>query len=153
MATISRDQEFMRLAIEQARIGAGEGGLPIGAALVGADEVIGTGRNRLIQYGSTIRHGETDCLDNAGRLPAEVYAHSTLYTTMSPCQMCAGALLLYQIPRVVIGENRSWRSSEELLQSQGIDVVVLDLEECATLMREFTTDNPGLWEEQAQQCT
>jgi creatinine deaminase len=142
----SRDLEFMELAIAQARTGADEGGLPIGAALVCDGEVLGVGRNRLVQFGSVIRHGETDCLDNVGKLAADVYASSTLYTTMSPCQMCAGAVLLHGIPRVVIGENRSWQSSEELLREHGVEVVVLDLDSCTAMMRDLIEHHPELWD-------
>lgn len=143
----SRDLEFLRLAIAQARLGADEGGLPIGAVLACDNEVLGVGRNRLVQMGSPIRHGETDCLDNAGRLPAATYVRSTLYTTMSPCQMCAGAVLLYGIPRVVIGENTSWQSSEDYLRSHGVEVVVLDLDACVEMMTAFVKQHPGIWNE------
>ncbi|MBX6169423.1 MAG: nucleoside deaminase [Thermobispora bispora] len=137
----------MRLAIEQARIGLSEGGIPIGAALVADGEVLGVGRNRRVQEGSAIRHGETDCLENAGRLPARVYRKSTLYTTLSPCHLCAGAVLLYGIPRVVIGENRTFTASEGLLRQHGVELVVLDLDECVQMMREFIAANPALWNE------
>jgi len=141
------DMEFMRLAVEQARTGLTEGGIPVGAALVADGGVLGVGRNRRVQAGSAIRHGETDCLENAGRLPARVYARSTLYTTLSPCHLCAGAVLLYKIPRVVIGENRTFEATEELLRGHGVEVVVLDLEECVALMREFIERHPELWHE------
>jgi cytosine deaminase len=137
----------MRLAVEQARIGRGEGGIPIGAALVVDGEVLGVGRNRRVQLGSAIRHGETDCLENIGRLPASTYHRATLYTTLSPCQMCAGTVLLYGIPRVVIGENRTFEASERWLSSNGVDVVVLDLPECVDLMTEFIAAEPALWNE------
>jgi cytosine/creatinine deaminase len=141
------DDRYMRLAIEQARIGLSEGGIPIGAALVADGEVLGVGRNRRVQEGSAIRHGETDCLENAGRLPARVYRKSTLYTTLSPCHLCAGAVLLYGIPRVVIGENRTFTASEGLLRQHGVELVVLDLDECVQMMREFIAANPALWNE------
>jgi creatinine deaminase len=141
------DDRYMRLAIEQARIGLSEGGIPIGAALVADGEVLGVGRNRRVQEGSAIRHGETDCLENAGRLPARVYRKSTLYTTLSPCHLCAGAVLLYGIPRVVIGENRTFSASEDLLRRHGVELVVLDLDECVQMMREFIAANPALWNE------
>lgn len=145
------DDEFMRIAVEQARTGLAEGGIPIGAALaggtLGAGELLGAGRNRRVQLGSAIRHGETDCLENAGRQRADVYRRSTLYTTLSPCYLCAGAVLLYGIPRVVIGENRTFQASEELLRSHGVDVVVLDLPECVRLMTEFIAAHPDLWHE------
>ena len=141
------DDRYMRLAIEQARIDLSEGGIPIGAALVADGEVLGVGRNRRVQAGSAIRHGETDCLENAGRLPARVYRKSTLYTTLSPCHLCAGAVLLYGIPRVVIGENRTFTASEGLLRQHGVELVVLDLDECVQMMREFIAANPTLWNE------
>lgn len=137
----------MRIAVEQARAGLAEGGIPIGAALAVDGELLGAGRNRRVQLGSVIRHGETDCLENAGRQRADVYRRSTLYTTLSPCYLCAGAVLLYGIPRVVIGENRTFEASEELLRSHGVDVVVLDRPECVQLMTEFIATHPELWHE------
>uniref|UniRef100_UPI001E4B350E nucleoside deaminase n=1 Tax=Geodermatophilus chilensis TaxID=2035835 RepID=UPI001E4B350E len=114
------DRQHLALAVEQARIGWAEGGVPIGAALVHEGEVLAVGRNRRVQMGSAIRHGETDCIERAGRLPASVYRRSVLYTTLSPCYMCAGTALLYEIPRIVIGENRTFQQSEELLRSRGV---------------------------------
>lgn len=144
---LTDDRRLLAAAIEQARIGLAEGGIPIGAALVVDGEVLATGRNRRVQLGSAIRHGETDCIENAGRLPATVYARSTLITTLSPCHMCAGTALLYKIPRIVVGENRTFSESEDLLRSHGVDVVVLDDEECYALMQGFIADNPTLWNE------
>lgn len=144
---MDEDLAFIERAIEEARIGRDEGGIPIGAALVVDGEVLGTGRNRRVQRGSAILHGETDCLENAGRLPAATYRRATLYTTLSPCHLCAGAVLLYGIPRVVIGENRTFEATEELLRSYGVDVVVLDLDECVRMMDEFIATRPGLWHE------
>lgn len=141
------DLSYLKLAVEQARIGLDEGGVPIGAALVVDGDVLGVGRNRRVQQGSVIRHGETDCLENIGRLPASTYRRSTLYTTLSPCQMCAGTILLYGIPRVVIGENRTFEASEAWLRSQGVEVVVLDLEECVDLMDQFIAVAPEVWNE------
>ena len=142
------DTELLALAIEQARIGRDEGGVPIGAVLVDdAGRVLGTGRNRRVQDGSAIRHGETDALENAGRLPASVYARATMVTTLSPCDMCTGAILLYGIPRVVIGENRTFLGGEELLRSRGVEVVVLDDAECVELMRAFIAAHPEVWNE------
>jgi creatinine deaminase len=138
---------FMDLALDQARLGRQEGGIPIGAALVVDGEVLGVGRNRRVQMGSVIRHGETDCLENIGRLSAATYHRATLYTTLSPCQMCAGTALLYGIPRVVIGENRTFQVSERWLRDNGVDVVVLDLPECVDLMAEFIAAEPALWNE------
>jgi creatinine deaminase len=140
-------EEGMNEAIAQARAGRSEGGIPIGAALVADGRVLGAGRNRRVQQGSAIRHGETDALENAGRLPASVYARATMYTTLSPCDMCTGAILLYGIPRVVIGENRTFLGAEDLLRSRGVEVVVLDSDECVQMMTEFIAENPELWNE------
>ena len=142
------DRALLRLAVDQARIGRDEGGVPIGAVLVDADgRVLGAGRNRRIQAGSAIRHGETDALENAGRLPASVYAGATMATTLSPCDMCTGAILLYGIPRVVVGENRTFLGGEDLLRSSGVEVVVLDDQACVALMREFIAAHPEIWNE------
>ena len=141
------DATFLEAAVEQARIGRAEGGVPIGAALVVDGEVLAVGRNRRVQMGSAIRHGETDCLENAGRLPAKTYARATMYTTLSPCIMCTGAVLLYGIPRVVIGENRNFVGGEDLLRSRGVEVVVLDDPHCIDLMKGFIADHPSLWNE------
>lgn len=140
------DAAGLRLAIEQARIGRAEGGVPIGAALVAEDgAVLGVGRNRRVQDGSPIRHGETDALEAAGRLPATVYRRSTMYTTLSPCDMCSGAILLYGIPRVVMGENETFRGGEDLLRARGVEVVNLESAECVALMREFIAEHPEIW--------
>jgi cytosine deaminase len=141
------DEELLALAIAEARAGAAEGGIPIGAALAEGDRVLGVGHNRRVQMGSAIRHGETDCLENVGRLPASVYAGSTMATTLSPCDMCTGAILLYGIPRVVIGENSTFYGGEDYLRSRGVEVVVVDDEECKELMRQFIAANPELWNE------
>ena len=141
------DREFLGVAIEQARIGRDEGGVPIGAALVADGRVLGAGHNRRVQQGSAIRHGETDALEVAGRLPAAVYRRATMYTTLSPCDMCTGAILLYGIPRVVIGENRTFMGGEDLLRSRGVDVVNLDSAECKALMDEFIAAHPDIWNE------
>ncbi len=119
--------------------------MPIGAALVVDGEVLGAGRNRRVQEGSAIRHGETDALERAGRLPASVYARATMYTTLSPCHMCTGAILLYGIPRVVIGENRTFMGAEDLLRAHGVEVVNLDNPECVRLMEEFIAEHPEIW--------
>src|SRR6188768_4329235 len=136
----SIDERFLAVAIEQARIGRDEGGVPIGGALVADGQVLGAGHNRRVQQGSAIRHGETDALEVAGRQPASVYRRATMYTTLSPCDMCTGAILLYEIPRVVIGENRTFMGGEELLRSRGVEVVVLDDPECVAMMEAFIAD-------------
>ncbi len=142
------DRGFLASALAAARQGYAEGGIPIGAALVSASgEILGTGYNKRVQLGSAIRHGETDALENAGRLRAPVYASCTMVTTLSPCDMCTGAILLYKIPRVVVGENRTFYGGEDLLRARGVDVVVLDDERCVQLMREFIEASPELWNE------
>ena len=147
MDTDDHDREFLALAIEQARIGRAEGGVPIGAALVVDGEVMGVGRTRRVQQSSAIRHGETDALEQAGRLPASAYRRATMYTTLSPCDMCSGAILLYGIPRVVMGENRTFVGGEDYLRSRGVEVVNLDSAECVELMQEFIAAHPELWNE------
>ena len=137
----------MLAAIEQARLGQAEGGIPIGSVLVYQDKIIGRGHNRRIQRGSTVLHGEMDALENAGRQPASVYRECTIYTTLSPCSMCSGAILLFGIPLVVIGENQTFRGEEELLESRGVNVTVLQTIECIQLMKDFVAANPGLWNE------
>jgi cytosine deaminase len=142
------DQHGLELAKREARAGRAEGGIPIGAALLLDDgTVLGVGHNRRVQDGSAIRHGETDCLERAGRLPATTYARSTMFTTLSPCSMCTGAILLYGIPRVVIGEHRTFLGEEDLLRSRGVEVVVVDDPECVELMTSFITAEPTLWRE------
>lgn len=146
-APTGTDAEFLAAAVDAARQSRSEGGIPIGAALVVDGAVLATGYNKRVQLGSAIRHGETDCLENAGRLPASVYATATMVTTLSPCDMCTGAILLYKIPRVVIGESRSFYGGEGLLRERGVDVVVLDDPECISLMTEFIAAEPELWNE------
>jgi len=141
------DEELLALAIAEARVGLAEGGIPIGAALAHGDRVLGVGHNRRVQMGSAIRHGETDCLENVGRLPATVYAESTMATTLSPCDMCTGAILLYGIPRVVVGENRTFYGGEDYLRARGVEVVGLDSQECVSMMEQFIAQNPELWNE------
>ena len=141
------DHEMLALAVAEARAGLAEGGIPIGAALVHDGKVLGVGHNRRVQLGSAIRHGETDCLENVGRLPATVYAASTMVTTLSPCDMCTGAILLYGIPRVVVGENRTFYGGEDYLRARGVEVVVLDDAECVAMMQDFIAANPELWNE------
>jgi cytosine deaminase len=137
----------MLAAIEEARLGLAEGGIPIGSVLVHDERIIGRGHNRRVQEGSTILHGEMDALEKAGRQPALVYRQSTLYTTLSPCAMCSGAILLYGIPRVIVGENRSFSGEEELLSSRGVEVTVLQDVECIGMMNAFIARNPQLWNE------
>lgn len=141
------DRAFLEVAIEQARIGRAEGGVPIGAALVADGRVLGAGHNRRVQLGSATRHGETDALEAAGRLPASVYRRATMYTTLSPCDMCTGAILLYGIPRVVIGENRTFMGAEDLLRARGVEVLDLDSDACVELMRAFIAERPDVWNE------
>ena len=141
------DHELLVAAIEQARIGRSEGGVPVGAALAADGRLLGVGRNRRVQQGSAIRHGETDALENAGRLPADVYRRATMATTLSPCDMCTGAILLYGIPRVVIGDNTTFLGNEELLEARGVELVRLHSDECRTLMEEFIAEYPELWNE------
>jgi cytosine deaminase len=147
MAQHDSDRYFLAAAVEEARTGLAEGGVPIGAALVVDGELLSTGRNRRVQWGSVIRHGETDCLENAGRLGASTYARATMYTTLSPCPMCSGAILLYGIPRVVLGENRTFMGAEEELGRHGVEIVNLDSEACADLMRQFIETHPDIWNE------
>ena len=141
------DQEFMAAALAEARAGRAEGGVPVGAALVVDGQLLGVGRNKRVQEGSAIKHGETDCLENVGRLPAATYRRATMYTTLSPCDMCTGAILLYGIPRVVIGENTTFRGNEDLLRARGVELVVLDDPGCIDLMTSFIADAPELWNE------
>ena len=138
---------FMRLAIEEAQLGLAEGGIPIGSVLVHQDKILGRGHNRRVQQNSTVLHGEMDALENAGRQSATTYQQSTLYTTLSPCAMCSGAILLYGIPRVVIGENRTFTGEEELLRSRGVEITILQDEECIAMMDEFISAHPELWNE------
>src|SRR5690349_12329889 len=137
----------MRAAIEEARKGLEEGGIPIGSVLVHGDKILGRGHNRRVQQGSVVLHGEMDALERAGRQPAAVYRECTLYTTLSPCAMCSGTILLYGIPRVIIGENRTFLGEEDLLRQRGVEVVVLDDAECQEMMAEFIRENPELWDE------
>jgi cytosine deaminase len=143
---VSQDQ-FLQAAIDEARQGRQEGGIPIGSVIVYRNAIIGRGHNRRIQRGSAILHGEMDALENAGRQPASVYRDCTLYTTLSPCSMCSGAILLYRIPRVIIGENRTFLGEEDLLRSRGVSLQVLQNAECIQLMEDFIRDEPSLWNE------
>lgn len=145
--TRADDLRFMEHALAAAREGMAEGGVPIGAALVVDGRVLGVGHNRRVQQGSAIRHGEMDCLERIGRLPASVYARATMYTTLSPCPMCSGAVLLYKIPRVVLAENATFLGAEAHLRANGVEVVNLDLDEAKALMARFIAEKPEVWNE------
>lgn len=138
---------FMQAAIDEAQAGFDEGGIPIGSVLVHQGRIIGRGHNRRVQAGSAVLHGEMDALENAGRQPAQVYRESTLYTTLSPCAMCSGAILLYGIPKVIVGENRTFMGEEGLLRSRGVIVEVVDDDACRALMSAFIERDPTLWNE------
>ncbi|HTY53384.1 MAG TPA: nucleoside deaminase [Methanomicrobiales archaeon] len=146
MEETSRDA-FMQAALDEARQGLAEGGIPIGSVLVIDGEITARGHNRRAQLGSAVLHAEMDCLEHAGRLRAEQYRRATLYSTLSPCDMCSGAVLLYRIPRVVIGENRTFRGPEEYLRSRGVELVVMNDPECIRLMRDFIAAKPDVWYE------
>lgn len=139
--------EHLRAAIDEARKGRGAGGIPIGSVLAIDGEIVARGHNQRVQQGSAVLHAEMDCLENAGRLAAADYRRATLYSTLSPCDMCSGAILLYGIPRVVVGENRTFRGPEDYLRRRGVDVIVVDSEECFDLMQAFIRDEPALWNE------
>ncbi len=139
--------KYLDAAIEQAKLGLQSGGIPIGSVLVIDGEIVGRGHNRRVQNGSSILHAEMDCLENAGRLTAADYKRSVLYSTLSPCDMCSGAVLMYKIPSVVIGENRTFQGPEEYLRSRGVDLEIADNSECIQLMQDFIRDNPSLWNE------
>jgi len=139
--------KFLQAAIEEAQKGLDEGGIPIGSVIVHDGKIIGRGHNRRIQKGSAILHGEMDALENAGRQRASVYRESVLYTTLSPCLMCSGAILLYGIPKVIIGENKTFMGEEELLKSRGVQIEVLQNQTCIDMMIKFINENPALWNE------
>ncbi len=138
---------FLAEAIAEARVGLSEGGIPIGSVLVVHGEILGRGHNRRVQKGSSILHAEMDCLESAGRLRSADYRRGTLYSTLSPCDMCSGASLLYGIPRIVIGENRTFRGPEDYLRSRGVVLEIVDDEECVRMMRQFIAARPDLWSE------
>jgi creatinine deaminase len=138
---------FMRAAIDEARQGLAEGGIPIGSVLMIDGQIVGRGHNRRVQVGSAILHAEMDCLENAGRLKARDYRRAVLYSTLSPCDMCSGAVLLYKIPKVVVGENQTFRGPEDYLRSRGVELEILNDPECIRLMREFIRAAPELWNE------
>jgi cytosine deaminase len=138
---------FLQAAIDEARQGLAAGGIPIGSILVCDGKIIGRGHNQRVQHGSVIHHGEMNCLENAGRQPAAVYQRCTLYTTLSPCPMCSGAILLYKIPRVIVGENLTFMGDEAHLRANGIEVEVRQDEQCVQIMRDFIAQHPSLWNE------
>jgi creatinine deaminase len=140
-------EKFLEAAIEEAQLGLREGGIPIGSVLVHQGRILGRGHNRRVQKGSSILHGEMDALENAGRQPASIYRESVLYTTLSPCPMCTGAILLYGIPRVIVGENHTFMGEEELLRSRGVSVEVLRDSRCIEMMENFIQKQPQLWNE------
>lgn len=139
--------QFMKVAIEEAEKGLNEGGIPIGSVIVHKGKIIGRGHNRRVQKGSVILHGEMDAFENAGRQPASVYRECILYTTLSPCPMCSGAILLYGIPKVIVGENKTFMGDEEHLKSHGVEVEVLQNEDCINMMKKFIAEKPELWNE------
>jgi cytosine/creatinine deaminase len=138
---------FLAVAIAEARLGLSKGGIPIGSVLVYQGQILGRGHNQRVQQGSVIRHGEMDALENAGRQPASTYRDCTLYTTLSPCPMCSGAVLLYGIPQVIVGENRTFQGEEDLLRRRGVKVTVLQNEDCIGMMQAFIAAHPQLWNE------
>jgi cytosine deaminase len=138
---------FLTAAIDEARQGLAEGGIPIGSVLVIDDQIVGRGHNRRVQNGSAILHAEMDALENAGRLKARDYQRATLYSTLSPCDMCSGTALLYKIPKIVIGENRTFPGPEDYVRARGVELVILDNDECHQLMRDFIQARPELWNE------
>ncbi len=138
---------FLRAAIDEAHHGLAAGGIPIGSVLVIDGRIVARGHNQRVQKGSTVLHAEMDCLENAGRLRAADYARATLYSTLSPCDMCSGAALLYGIPKIVVGENRTFQGPEAYVRSRGVEVTVLDDPECRALMERFIADHPDLWDE------
>src|SRR5690349_11187075 len=139
--------EFLRAALDEARQGLAEGGIPIGSVLVIDGRIVGRGHNRRMQRGSAVLHAEMDCLENAGRLRASDYRRAAIYSTLSPCDMCSGAILLYGIPRVVVGENRTFRGPEAYVRSRGVDITIVDDARCVEMMRAFIAARPELWDE------
>ncbi len=144
---VDEETGYLQAAIDEAKKGLAAGGIPIGSVLVLDGRIVGRGHNQRVQRGSPILHAEMDCLENAGRLSPAEYRRSTLYSTLSPCDMCSGTVLLYGIPRVVIGENRTFMGPEEYLQSRGVSLRVVDSPECVTMMADFARDHPELWNE------
>jgi tRNA(Arg) A34 adenosine deaminase TadA len=146
----NEDHRYMKEAIKEAQKSLNQNGIPIGAVLVENGNIIGRGHNRLLQNGSTILHAEMDCIENAGRLKGVDYKKCTLYTTLSPCEMCSGAVLLYKIPRVVMGENETLKGPEEYLIENGVELINMDLEECKYIIGDFIRKNPDLWDEEIE---
>ncbi len=144
--------QFLQAAIDEARAGLAEGGIPIGSVLVIDGEIVGRGHNRRVQRGSAILHAEMDCLENAGRLKASDYRRAILYSTLSPCDMCSGTALLYEIPRIVIGENRTFQGPEDYVRSRGVQLDIVDSEVCYELMQQFIAEHPVLWNEDIGEC-
>jgi cytosine/creatinine deaminase len=144
---VTEDERWLAVAIEEAKAGLAEGGIPIGAALVADGELLGRGHNRRVQLGSVIRHGETDCLERAGRKAVPLLRRATMYTTLSPCDMCTGAILLYGIPRVVMGENTTFVGAEETLRARDVELVNLESKVCIDLMEQFIGEHPDIWYE------
>ena len=138
---------FLQAAIDEAIAGRNEGGIPIGSVLVIDERIVGRGHNRRVQKGSAILHAEMDCLENAGRLTAADYARSTLYSTLSPCDMCSGTALLYRIPKIVVGENKTFQGPEEYVRRRGVELIIEENEQCIELMRQFIAEHPELWNE------
>lgn len=139
--------DFLQAAIEEAKLGLSEGGIPIGSVLVIDNQIVGKGHNRREQNGSAILHAEMDCIENAGRLLAKDYQRATLYSTLSPCDMCSGTALLYKIPKIIVGENKTFQGPEDYVRSRGIDLTIVDDEECVRLMADFIAARPELWNE------
>ncbi|AIS32670.1 MULTISPECIES: nucleoside deaminase [Methanobacterium] len=143
----NKHQKFMEEAYKEAQISLQQGGIPIGAILVRDDEIIGRGHNKRIQHGSSILHAEMDCLENAGRLRGADYKKCTIYTTLSPCNMCSGAIILYQIPQIVIGENENFKGPEQYIKDNGVELINLNLPTCKEILKNFIENNPELWNE------
>ena len=141
------NDEFLKAAIDEARKGLAQGGIPIGSVLVISGKIVGRGHNQRVQKNSAVLHAEMDCLENAGRLKASDYRRAALYSTLSPCDMCSGTVLLYGVPTVVVGENRTFRGPEDYLRSRGVNIVVADDDECRQLMQDFIREHPELWNE------
>jgi len=147
MAEGAKLDRFLEAAVEEARKGQRAGGIPIGSVLVLDDQIVGRGHNQRVQKGSPVLHAEMDCLENAGRLTVADYRRATLYSTLSPCDMCSGAILLYEIPRVVVGENQTFKGPEDYLHSRGVEIEIVDDSACVQMMREFIALDPSLWNE------